>query len=237
MKAIILAAGRGSRMKSLTKWNPKCLIKYKGKALLDWQIQAVRQAGIEEIGIVTGYMGELLEGYGLTRFHNERWAETNMVSSLSCANEWLENEACVVSYSDIFYQATAVEALMESKASLAITYDPNWLTLWSKRFEDPLMDAETFIIDSDNLVREIGSAPKTVDEVQGQFMGLLRISPIAWHEINKVLTKVPPSDRDAMQTTNLLSLLIKSNRQAVHGIKYAGSWGEVDSEDDLNTYM
>ena len=126
---------------------------------------------------------------------------------------------------------------MESKASLAITYDPNWLTLWSKRFEDPLMDAETFIIDSDNLVREIGSAPKTVDEVQGQFMGLLRISPIAWHEINKVLTKVPPSDRDAMQTTNLLSLLIKSNRQAVHGIKYAGSWGEVDSEDDLNTYM
>ena len=42
MKAIILAAGRGSRMKNLTDEKPKCLIELHGKALLDWQIQAIK---------------------------------------------------------------------------------------------------------------------------------------------------------------------------------------------------
>ena len=102
MKAIILAAGRGSRMKDLTEDKPKCLVKLHGKSLLDSQLQALSDAGIAEIAIVTGYKRELLANRGLFEFHNSRWAETNMVSSLACAQEWLETEPCIVSYSDIF---------------------------------------------------------------------------------------------------------------------------------------
>ena len=102
MKAIILAAGRGSRMKSLTDEKPKCLIELNGKPLLEWQLEALRGAGIEDIAIVTGYKKELLHRYGLKEFHNSLWAETQMVSSLMCANEWLQQSECVVSYSDIF---------------------------------------------------------------------------------------------------------------------------------------
>ena len=54
MRAIILAAGRGSRMKKLTEMHPKCLIKFKGKSLLDWQIEAIKKVGIENIALVTG---------------------------------------------------------------------------------------------------------------------------------------------------------------------------------------
>ena len=60
MKAIILAAGRGSRMKHLTDEKPKCLAKLGGKLLIEWQLEALSAAGINEIAIVTGYKKELL---------------------------------------------------------------------------------------------------------------------------------------------------------------------------------
>lgn len=83
MKAIILAAGRCSRMKDLTDDRPKCLVELRGKPLLEWQLIALRAAGISEIAIVTGYKRELLCNRGLHEFHNPRWADTNMVSSLA----------------------------------------------------------------------------------------------------------------------------------------------------------
>ena len=132
MKAIILAAGRGSRMKTLTDDRPKCLVKLRGRTLLDWQLQALREAGITEIAIVTGYRRELFANRGLVEFHNPRWADTNMVSSLACANKWLELAPCIASYSDIFYDVSAVTSLITSQSSLAVTYDPNWLALWTK---------------------------------------------------------------------------------------------------------
>ncbi len=102
MKAIILAAGRGSRMNHLTDDIPKCLVKLNGKSLLSRQIESLRKAGISEIGIVTGYKHELLRNVADFEFHNPHWADTNMVSSLVCADSWLRYEPCIVSYSDSF---------------------------------------------------------------------------------------------------------------------------------------
>ncbi|MBF0128245.1 MAG: phosphocholine cytidylyltransferase family protein, partial [Magnetococcales bacterium] len=155
MKAIVLAAGRGSRMGDLTDDRPKCLVELGGRPLLEWQLAALRGAGIREIAIVTGYKSGMLRGRGLTGFHNPRWETTNMVSSLACAGTWLREGPCIVSYSDIFYEASAVSSLMASSAELAVTYDPGWLPLWEKRFGDPLRDAETFRLDGEGRLLEI----------------------------------------------------------------------------------
>ena len=74
-----------------------------GKPLLEWQLAALRGAGIDEIGIVRGYKAHLLDGRGLVAFDNARWADTNMVASLMSASDWLRAEPSIVSYSDIFY--------------------------------------------------------------------------------------------------------------------------------------
>ena len=236
MKAIILAAGRGSRMKDLTDERPKCLVELRGKVLLDWQLEALRDAGISEIAIVTGYKRELLLNRGLVEFHNPRWAETNMVSSLACANEWLLVEPCIVSYSDIFYETSAVELLMASAASLAITYDPHWLKLWEKRFGDPLLDAETFRVNSDRTLAEIGNKPKSVQEVQGQYMGLLRLTPEGWGEVLRIRAGLPSAECDRMHMTGTLQRVIEARRIAIETITYELYWGEVDSAEDLTTY-
>lgn len=233
MKAIILAAGRGSRMKNLTDQRPKCLVELNGKPLLEWQLGAIRQAGINEIAVVTGYKRELLGSWGLVEFYNPRWAGTNMVSSLACAAEWLKTEPCLISYSDIFYDTNAVSALMNCTASLAVAYDPNWQELWEKRFENPLVDAETFRLNSNSSLAEIGNKPKTIEEIEGQYMGLLRFTPEGWDEIARIRFELTESERDRMHMTGTLQKVIDAGNIEVLGVPYRGCWGEVDTESDL----
>ncbi|MFI8226351.1 phosphocholine cytidylyltransferase family protein [Pseudomonas sp. NPDC085632] len=237
MKAIILAAGRGSRMKSLTDERPKCLVELRGKPLLEWQLESLRAAGISDIAVVTGYKRELLAERGLSEFHNPRWAETNMVSSLACAESWLQGEPCIVSYSDIFYSPVAVQSLINSDATLAVTYDPDWLQLWTERFGDPLLDAETFRLTAAHTLAEIGNKPQSVDDVQGQYMGLLRFTPEGWAEVVRLRAELSPQQRDSMHMTNTLQRVIDAGRVPIEAVAYTGEWGEVDSSEDLSVYQ
>ena len=236
MKGIILAAGRGSRMKDLTEERPKCLVELRGKSLLDWQLDSLRAAGIDEIAIVTGYQRERLANKGLFEFHNLRWAETNMVSSLACVQTWLQAETCIVSYSDIFYSPEAVKSLIFCKAKLAVTYDPNWLALWTQRFGDPLLDAETFRLTLDDNLKEIGKKPKSVAEVQGQYMGLLRFTPEGWAEVLRIRAGLTSEQCDKMHMTGTLQKVIDAGQVPIAAISYTGEWGEVDSAADLASY-
>ena len=233
MKAIILAAGRGSRMKNLTDDRPKCLVELRGRALLDWQLNALRDAGIDQIAIVTGYKRELLADWGLVEFHNQRWAETNMVSSLECAQAWLLDEPCIVSYSDIFFEPSAVKSLMASDADVAVTYDPHWLAQWEKRFDDPLSDAETFRLGADGALTEIGNKPKTIEEIEGQYMGLLRFTPRGWSKVQRIRASFSAEKCDRMHMTGTLQKIIESGLVSISAIRYSGDWGEVDSQEDL----
>ena len=233
---IILAAGRGSRMQRLTLNQPKCLIEIKGKTLLMRQLEAIKKVGIKEVAIVTGYQSGRLKEYGNLQFHNSRWARTNMVFSLKCAESWLKAGPCIVSYSDIFYDPSAVGSLLACDAGLAITYDKNWYKLWSRRFSDPLTDAETFSIDSRNKVIDIGRKPKSFKEVNGQFMGLLKFTPKGWSTIRKLRKELFPTERDQIDITSALNRIIESDKTKVRGVKYEKSWGEIDTESDLSIY-
>jgi choline kinase len=235
MRGIILAAGRGSRMGPLTAEIPKCLVQLGGKPLLEWQTSALRSAGIERIGIVTGWQPEHLANRGLETFHNPRWAQTQMVMSLACASEWLAADTCIVSYSDIFYPASAVRVLMAAAANIAITYDPDWLALWSRRFADPLSDAESFDTDAAGLVTDIGRKTEDVRKIKGQYMGLLKFTPEGWQTAHQLLSSLEPERRDRLDMTSLLQRLV-ALRCEIRAVAVDGPWGEVDSGRDLALY-
>lgn len=234
MKAVILAAGRGSRMKGLTDDRPKCLVELHGRPLLERQVAALRGAGCAELGVVAGYRGDLLEGRGLTVFTNPRWAETNMVVSLTCAAPWLEAGPCLVSYGDIFYSAETVRRLAAAEADIAISYDPDWHALWSARFADPLSDAETFRLHPDGTVADIGRRPSGLHEVQGQYMGLLKFTPAGWARVTAHLEALGDAAAK-LDMTSLLRGLIEGGA-AVKAVPVDGPWGEVDSATDLRFY-
>jgi choline kinase len=236
MKAIILAAGRGSRLKSMTDDRPKCLVEVQGRRLLDIQIAALSDAGIAEIAIVTGYRREMLALPDVKEFHNPDWARTNMVASLACAAEWLEQDVCIVSYSDIFYPAAAPKLLVDHTADLAITYDPDWRKQWEARFGDPLLDAETFRLDATGNVAEIGRKPQRVEEIEGQYMGLLRFAPAGWAEIARLRATLPPETRDKIDMTSTLQRIVEAGRVNLAAVPFRGEWGEIDTELDLRVF-
>ena len=236
MRAIILAAGRGSRMGQMTRQKPKCLTMLAGKSLLEWQIKALTSAGITEIGIVTGYLANHIQVPSAHYFHNSRWNETNMVFSLETADIWLRTSPVIVSYGDIFYSSEPIETLINTKNDIALAYDPNWLNLWEKRFGDPLVDAETFRVNSDNILEDIGQTPKTVSQVEGQFMGLLHFKPRGWLQVRHILEDLCTEKRETLDSTGLLRLLILQG-QRIAAIPSPQGWGEVDSENDLHTYQ
>ena len=236
MKGIVLAAGRGSRMGHLTMEKPKCLLEIRGNSLLSMQLKAFSENGITEIGVVTGYAREKLALENIKEFYNPDWENSNMVVSLTCAEEWLKNDTCIISYSDIFYESTAIGLLKNADASIAITYDPNWRVLWERRFFDPLDDAETFKINNESEVLEIGGIPKSMDEIEGQYMGLIRFTPDSWKTAKTILNGLSSQNRNRLHMTELLNTIATDSVLQLLAIAYNGDWGEVDSPADLNVY-
>jgi len=142
MKALILAAGRGSRLGRLTDKKPKCLVELQGKSLLERQILAMKRAGLREIGIVVGYRADMIPGRGVKKIKNRRWKTTYGVFSMLCARRWFGQGPLLVSYGDIFYSWHDLARLLRTEGDVAVAYDPRWLKLWRKRFADPAADAE-----------------------------------------------------------------------------------------------
>ncbi|MEV0266919.1 phosphocholine cytidylyltransferase family protein [Streptomyces sp. NPDC050617] len=229
MKAVILAAGRGSRLAPFTDDRPKCLIEVDGRTLLDRQVTALRRAGARSVGVITGWRAEGFAHLPLTRWHNPRWADTTMVDTLVRAEAWLTCDTTLVSYGDIVYAAADASALAALDAPIAVAYDPRWRTLWERRFTDPLADAETFAVDSGGRLTEIGGRPSRLEDVTGQYVGLLRFTPEGWREVRRVLATEPA----AAHMTDLLARVVRAGRLPVATVPLRHPWFEFDHVYDL----
>lgn len=234
MQAIILAAGRGSRLGNLTAEQPKPLTVLAGKPLLEWQLAALAQAGIAPIHLVSGYCAEALEPYGDSRLHNPRWASSNMVRSLLRADTQLASAPALVCYGDIVYRPAIIERLAACPAAIAIAYDKQWLALWSQRFENPLSDAETFN-QADGRLITIGERARDLGEVQGQYMGLLKFSPEGWAQVQALVSELSPEQVDKLDMTSLLRALLRRG-VAIAAVEVSGGWVEVDNPSDIELY-
>ena len=237
VKLILLAAGRGSRLGELTKDKPKCMCKLAGKTLLERCLTTVEEAGFlrEDIGIVTGYKREMFEVDGVTYFHNETWEQTNMFYSLTMAKEWLETEPCIVCYSDIVFHKEALLKLKQCKEEMALTYYTDFWELWEKRFENPLEDLETFRLDKDGYLLEIGKEPKGKEEIEGQYMGLILFTPSSWNKVQKTIKRPLPKSVETLDMTTLLHAMIEDGEKIL-GIPIEELWLECDTEQDIKVY-
>ena len=112
---VILAAGRGSRMRHLTDELPKCLTPFMGKPLLEWQLEALNSADLNQLIVVRGFNKEKIRPDQVICVDNLNWSSTNMVYSLTCAIPKISSEAFIVSYSDIAYPADWVKILKDCK--------------------------------------------------------------------------------------------------------------------------
>ena len=231
MRAIILVAGKGSRLPKKLSKNPKSFLKIGQNTIIEKLIQNFNLLGINKIALVTGYKKKKFNKFKLKKFYNQKWNKTNMVYSLNKANRWLSKYNCIVSYGDIFYEKKAIENLKKDKNLLAISYDPFWKKLWSQRFLNPLSDAETFKITKNKKIIEIGKKTSKIQNIQGQYMGLMKFKPKGWSNFKKCLKKDFNNNFDNLYLTDVFQKLIEK-KFYIKASKYNGKWAEVDSQKD-----
>ena len=234
MKAILLAAGRGSRLSPLTDDRPKGMVELEGIPLLHYQLDLLRRAGIEDISVVTGYRGDCVAHptIPITCIENPRWDIANMVASLDCASAALSGDV-LVAYTDIVYESSVLGAVLGCPADICVAVDTGFLPYWSMRFDDPLSDVESLRMDAHQRITRIGDKVTDISEVQAQYIGLMRFSPAGAALLRDTLDALrgePGFDR--MFMTDLLRHLIHGGHE-VQAVPHRHGWVEIDSVSDL----
>ena len=247
MRAIILAAGQGIRLRPLTDNIPKCLLEFAGKTLLERLIQTFRSCGINDIVIVKGFHGESIDFPRIQYVKNERFAETGITESLFCAKDKLA-DSVIVSYADIIFEESVLMKLIKSEGDISGIVDKNWREYWKIRSDDPFSDAESLVLDKENYIIDIGKTNlKNIDDVDGQFIGMIKFQNEGIKALKNFYEKVkseaingynplnPTLPFKQSTLTNLLQGLIKSG-QKIRAVLIKNGWLEFDTLSDYRIY-
>lgn len=239
VKAIILAAGMGTRLRPYTNDKPKCLVEVNGKSLLDSQLDILRSASISNITVIGGYKGDMLKDKQVELIVNDKYDKTNMVFSLFCAEEKLNGE-CLITYGDIVYSNKILAQLLQSTDDIAVVIDKNWQTYWESRFPSPLDDAETLKFTDNNLITEIGNKANSLSEINGQYIGLMKFSDKGLQQLKHLYRNLCSKGscmgkpiKDAYMT-DLIQEAINAG-YPVKAVPVFSDWIEVDSVSDLQS--
>ena len=135
MKAVILAAGRGTRIRSVHGERPKCLIEVDNTTILDHQLDALSMFGINDVAIVVGYEKEQIIAHVNARkpvtqsihfIENPAFAGTNNIYSLWLALDWLRGDSFIVFNADVIFDPEILNLALRPEAPISLSVDPSW---------------------------------------------------------------------------------------------------------------
>jgi 1L-myo-inositol 1-phosphate cytidylyltransferase len=223
MKAVIIAAGFGSRLWDLSNQVPKTLLPYAGGSILSTIIMQLKLAGITEIAIVVGYNQYYIRDYiskndmniPIQFIENLEWDRGNGLSVYK-VKDYVKNDSFILSMSD---HIVAVDALMKvvifpEKTNLLLI-DP-----WCDSIHD-IDDATKVFVDND-LITNIG---KDILLYNGIDCGIFRLEEDFFQAVDIALTRGSESISGAIQ------VLIEQNRMKAVMIPSPLQWLDIDTPD------
>lgn len=241
MKAIIIAAGLGSRLEHYTDEKPKCMVDVGGRSILSYQLEAFERHGIDDIHIVRGYLADRLVVDGASYHENPDYQSNNILLSLFCAESAMDGPF-LSTYSDIVYTPEVVEALLDSPHDISLVVDRQWHRAYEGREDHPPEQAELAEVDGDRVVR-VGKQVGPENAV-GEFIGLAKYSAEGARQMREVYADVRDEygDEDPFQAaerfrkaylTDLFGELIERGVE-VGFTPIDGGWREIDTVQDLH---
>ena len=152
MQAIILAAGMGRRLGTLTNNNTKCMVEVNGIKLIDRTLDTLAEVGIKRVVLVVGYnaqnvvdhVGEEYRGMSITYVENKVYDKTNNIYSLFLAREYLLADDTLLLESDLIFETDVVRKIV----------DDNYPNLALVDKYESWMDGTVVTLDEDNKIRE-----------------------------------------------------------------------------------
>ncbi len=244
MKAIILAAGQGTRLKKYTENLPKGMLQFAGKTIIERQIETYHDCGVDDISVVRGFAAEKINYPNVKYYTNERYSDTNMVESFMTAKEEFDDDI-IVSYSDIIFEKQMLKEMMNTVEDFAVAVDDNWKCYWRMRYGTEDFDTESLAIDDENNIVELGLENPRVDQIDARYIGLLKFSKSALKDVVSIMEDAYKKfeDKPWQQSgkvvrkaymTDLLNAIIQSGKD-VKAVHFNNGWVEFDTNEDYES--
>ena len=239
-KALIIAAGLGSRLKNHTENLPKCMLDFGGKTLLQRQLDVYKKNSITDISVIRGYKKEKIKYKGLKYFENTDYKNNNILNSIFYAEDFI-NGNIIISYSDILFDSTVVKRLLKSNHDISVVVDIDWRGYYVGRKDHPISEAENVIFNSNNEVEKIGKINTGNEEVHGEFIGMIKLTSSGaetfkkhFNRLKKIYWNKPFQRAKIFQKaylTDFIQELVDIGIK-VHCVIIESGWKEIDTVED-----
>lgn len=230
MKAVILAAGLSSRIRSIANGLPKCLLRFGGQTILDFQIESLFDAGVESLAIIVGYGKEHIIDH-VVREHpekcrsisfivNPKFASTNNIYSLWLARRWVEGSDFICLNADVLYHPRIILPAIATQADISVIID--------EEFREETMKV---IIKRGRILAMSKLIPR--QESSGTYIGITTFSRRIYKELFAGIGALIEEGRVGEFFNVAVGRLIARGTR-VHFTKTEGlPWAEVDDANDL----
>ena len=239
-KALVIAAGLGSRLKKHTENLPKCMLDFGGKTLLQRQLDSYKKNGIKDISLIRGYKKEKINYKGIRYFENNDYENNNILNSIFYAEKVI-NGNIIISYSDILFDPSVVRRTLNSDHDISVVVDIDWRGYYVGRKDHPISEAENVIFNSNNEVVKIGKINTENQEVHGEFIGMIKLSNRGteifkehFHRLKKIYWNKPFQRAIIFQKAYLTDFIqeLVDIGVKVHCVIIESGWKEIDTIED-----
>ncbi|MBZ0238418.1 MAG: phosphocholine cytidylyltransferase family protein [Deltaproteobacteria bacterium] len=252
-RAIVIAAGRGKRLGTHTEELPKCLVQVGARPILGWQLAALGAVGVDEVVIIRGYRGDVLEAGAralapahmkLAFVDNREWETNNILLSLACARAELDAPA-YLTYSDIIFTPPVTRALAAAPGTIDLIIDADFRDIYEGRTLHPLEEGEVSDLDDAGRVKRVGKKSLPPEDAHGEFIGLMRVAgegvAALTRTLDAALARYAGRDEEPYQRaarfrnaylTDLLQEMIELG-VPITPVTIRGQWREIDTGQDL----
>jgi len=241
VRAIIVAAGKSSRLLPLIPDKPACLLEIGSKTIIGRELENLRACGIYDIVVVRGYQGDKLNYPAIRYYENRDYQDTGILRSLFHARDEMDEEF-IFGYSDIVYAKEVLARLLQDRSDISLVIDIAWQSRYHHRSQHPISEAELVRVEGDRIT-QIGRDIIPPDKVHGEFIGLAKFSKkgaeifranYEWAvQHYKAKAFQGASSLDKAYFTDMIQELIDQG-YPVSRVDIRGGWAEIDTLEDFD---
>lgn len=226
MKALLLAAGRGTRISRYLDGNPKCTIELgNGQKLIEYTVELLKNKGISEIALVTGYRHQVIENLltnsGVQFFYNPFFDVTNSIASLWFARNFLCDDDILIMNADVFAEGAVYDQLLSCDKNPVLAFDSSRKEEADYKFYCP------------NGVIEKYGKELTGDDITGEYVGFAVLRKNYLTKFTSHLLEMINTQKHGLWWENILYELSAIEDIYVEDVN-GKFWAEVDYIEDYN---
>ncbi len=231
MKAVILAAGKGTRMKEITKEIPKPMVLIKGKPMLEHIVGTIRDAGITEFGVVVGYKQSVVQDYfgdgssmGVSITYIEQEVQNGTGAALHLAKEFASGEPFFFTFGDVVTPGENYRGMLDYFHANACD-----ALLGLNTVDDPYRGAAVYIDEDRNIVRMVEKPPQGTSTTNLNNAGLM----VLGGDVFNFTARLKLSPRGEYELTDIFGMIREEGRR-LKGYVLSGYWKDVGTPQDLD---